>query len=375
MKRFSLVSTAFAVSLAFSQISLAKEGGVSGGGGNLLPGEQASPAEVIYSIQQLKFELPYYFNGLEILKGSSDVSGTFSYQGLEYSGVDVSAVRHLFLDGSTTVFDILPGITFIIKEKGPCFDGNGNAVDASAVDGAPNEVCFSIDRIAPKLHKGQTHIPILALGVHEISHKLGANEGQAVAAQGAVLAWVGDRSYSDAQNYTRYLISVFDGQINSLQSILDRIDTSATTEQNCLSIGMINSVDSQLNNAINHSTEETPFRKYQNDRILAETLRLIYTFQYCIPESDPKKQEYRDRFSGIDRVNLRDFTLTEAKWGFDMGEALGTLLGGKANGKLDYEPGPGSVHYLTYGATELVKLELTETIQALVEMKKVLPNN
>jgi hypothetical protein len=144
---------------------MSEEGGVNGGGGGTLPANPISTYDVRtvlrYGKRDLSLLLKYF-----MWSHSLDKTSLHSYEAKIY-------------DGPVTIWDELENTDIELEFTQPCHDSFGNAVDGSVHAKSANAICISPFRIAPKLIKENSRTEILALVLHELSHRLGTTEAEA----------------------------------------------------------------------------------------------------------------------------------------------------------------------------------------------------
>ncbi len=93
--------------------------------------------------------------------------------------------------------------------RGPCFDSEGNAVDASAKDFPI--ICFSLERLSSRLSNDTVQPELLALVLHEVSHGEGVEttESEAVIIQNIVKSGLTNEPYSKILNLVKSYRSDF----------------------------------------------------------------------------------------------------------------------------------------------------------------------
>ena len=173
-------------------------GGISGGGGGVLPAEALDPETTLqFSKDSLVLIRP-------IIIGLQN----------ERAGHEQTLYDKIIFDGQKKLWDAYENTKIRYNFDGACQDPiDGKDVDAAA-DAAKGEICFSIARISTKVSE-QTAIPeIMALLLHEYAHMVGANEEQALSFQ------------KDSLAITRRNGTIFQGmdnysQAHSLYSFLD----------------------------------------------------------------------------------------------------------------------------------------------------------
>lgn len=158
----------------------AREGGVSGGGGNMLspkpPSHQVDAETAEHMILQAReilkkyvFEKKYAFH-----------NGTLSAEQMD-------AFEPIF-NSQKNVEDTMRTARLHIKERHACWDENSQPVDGSTIAPTPNSICISARNIATKADISDITPQSAALMLHEFSELVGLSEDQAVKAQAAALA-------------------------------------------------------------------------------------------------------------------------------------------------------------------------------------------
>ncbi len=319
-----------ASNLVSSSAQTAAEGGTSGGGGNLIPLKPKTSLDVEISIGDLKAVLPLVFNAWEAnsaywASGGSGDSGEYSE--LQYTAAEISRVTKLFFpgtNGSKNVFDILPELVFKTKASGACLDLDGKASDASAFHVDQHEICMSVERLAVKLGENRISIPLVGLAVHEIAHKLGANEAEALLVQRFLQHWIGLEQFERAKELSNTLSTNVFALINALTSLIDNVDDKKSTEMICAKATALEPVLMPTLLAINGSRRSwvSPLRKHDLDLIFSIAFRASNIVIACPPEqhaeeggmmpqmqSDPSYElrNYRSLFGGRDVIPLHEF--------------------------------------------------------------------
>lgn len=183
---FILMMTLVASNLSYS---FAKEGGVSGGGGNFII---AKPPDVLAHEKLVE----------RVAKTS--ITDTHAYLIEKYrqfqtqtlSEVDQVLFTNLFTK-SNNLHQVLQTFHPEIKEHKTCLDSYGQPVDASIAWIKENKFCFSAYTLRNKVEKQEMRPQAIALLVHEYSELLGAQEEEAFQLQKHVLNEI---SSSDKSN-------------------------------------------------------------------------------------------------------------------------------------------------------------------------------
>ena len=153
-------------------------GGISGGGGDIIP--QGTPTEFA-SPEQAK---QYVELGAARLKTYLEKKS----QAHSKSASSLDPLDSLFDKNSKgqDIFDILTNTRVDIKESSACLDSAGHTVDGSSVM-APDSICLSAMTIAQKVNADEIPEQAAALMMHEFTERLGFDDAFAVEVQSEVL--------------------------------------------------------------------------------------------------------------------------------------------------------------------------------------------
>lgn len=154
-----------------SSISFAG-GVIDGGGGGTTPTNPSEVGHVINAIHEAKTLLR-----LSLRKFQHDI-----FWGLAHFENFNSPLGKYF-EGPRNLLTVLEQTEIEAPTNRPCYDANQVEVDGSIYASSPQTICISAFRIAPKVDQSRLHIEVLALIAHELSHLLGADEGEAVMIQ------------------------------------------------------------------------------------------------------------------------------------------------------------------------------------------------
>lgn len=171
----SVVSLTLIISGTAYSRPISRDGGVSGGGGNVInptPPERIIDGDSVEHV--VKASVAYtrlYFKNVhaQYLAGElpSDINPVF---------------EKLFADRDHFV-RVLEEVRPHVVEETPCYDRGMNPVDASIVSGRPGRFCVSAYSMARKVHVDEIPIQSAALMAHEYSELVGLNEDDAVTVQ------------------------------------------------------------------------------------------------------------------------------------------------------------------------------------------------
>ncbi len=157
--------------LAFSRF----EGGVSGGGGNVInpaPPDRAADHEDVEHIVKASVSYTYwYFKSVQ----GDYISGQMK--------PELSAIFTKIFAGGKDFESVLTKVQPDVQEEGPCHDFDYKPVDASIRSSRANSFCVSSYAIANKVNFKEIPIQSAALMAHEYSEIMGLNEEEAVSIQ------------------------------------------------------------------------------------------------------------------------------------------------------------------------------------------------
>lgn len=153
-----------------------KEGGITSGGGGVLPADAITPSEVFDILEQAKTELRLFVNYTRRL----------SPQYYDMTSID----RFWFQDQN--IGWALENTDLEYVADRPCYDEQGIEVDGSYVHTKPNAICISGFSTAPKLIAETAKKEIYALVIHELAHRVGADETEARELQRTAVAFLPD---------------------------------------------------------------------------------------------------------------------------------------------------------------------------------------
>lgn len=156
-----------------------REGGVSGGGGNLLspkaPSRPVNSETAEHMILQARNVLKKYIHEKK-----------YAFQSGALSPADMNAFEPVF-NADLNVEDTIRSARLHINEKHSCWDENHQAVDGSTITPTPYSICISAHNIANKADISDITPQSAALMLHEYSELVGLSEDQAVKLQTAAL--------------------------------------------------------------------------------------------------------------------------------------------------------------------------------------------
>ena len=91
-----------------------------------------------------------------------------------------SVQAKLFPETGRDAFHELANLDFKLRENGPCVDLQFHDKDATAFNADPREICLSAKRLLRKLTTANVMTELLAVAGHELAHRMGADEPEAL---------------------------------------------------------------------------------------------------------------------------------------------------------------------------------------------------
>lgn len=196
MKRFVVLATL--VALSGHGAHAMQRGTVGGGGGDTLPVDRASIAELSDMVSKARMQLVLYFNYVERMTESfSDYNPAYKDLFKRYPQYEYAA------DRNNNIIAKVARIQITEKKNGPCYDEQNNPKDGSS-SSSPTQgesVCISTYNLSKQLSITGAEVHVAALVAHEYAHLAGADEAQAVEIQRDVLKNLSKSSYDSAHNY------------------------------------------------------------------------------------------------------------------------------------------------------------------------------
>lgn len=174
-----ILLTVLAFTACFQAQAHQREGGVTGGGGNLLvndlPTKSLNPEYVEHQLHKLKPKV------LEFIGEQERVyrEGLMSNQR--------AAVFRVLFEGRQNLREKLKDVTIFVDEEAPCFDHRGEAYDGTYVKSEKSSMCLSAHRIARKVVPHELIPQAAALMVHEFSEIMGLDDADAISIQAQAL--------------------------------------------------------------------------------------------------------------------------------------------------------------------------------------------
>ncbi len=151
------------------------DGGMSGGGGNVLPGKLPdAPLDPEEAEDQVKASRHTAVDYLTSFKEK--------YQQGALPSDQASLAQKAFSKGRD-LLTISRTYRTDVEDDSPCFDFSGSPVDGSIRGERPNEICISSHSIAKKVHQSEIKAQSAALMIHEFSEVIGFSEDEATALQ------------------------------------------------------------------------------------------------------------------------------------------------------------------------------------------------
>ena len=289
-----LLTTSCQSSRAIAQVG----GGADTGGGNTIGSATVTTEDVKKYIELSKDLSVYIFRRKEFLLLSSQHDGT----------VLASLGKKLF-KVQKSVYQVLRDAVLQPKEKGPCYDSQGNEVDASAKD-APN-LCFSLERLSARLNKDSVQSEVLAIVAHEVSHMVGTTESEAKFLQGMVKDSLANDPFNKLPKLIKQYKSDVKDSLDNINYLSEKIDT-LTVQEICsglsvqfpmLSDLLQNNMNSLTDNGKNGFAYSSPEDISAIQGTLLKSMNMMTFCNY----SNPTYQEIVKKFNGKTEMPLPEF--------------------------------------------------------------------
>lgn len=275
-----------------------EEGGVNGGGGGTLP---ANPISV-YEVH-------------EIVREAKKTLGPLIMMQLRQFDQSETGYEQKLFGSSPNLFDILYSTNIEIPDDKACKDANGNDVDGSVHATAPNAICISAYRIAPKLIKERAPIEILALIYHELGHKLGLTEPEAVYAQKMTAINLGDDIRHDNIDD---VLAKSDSTLGAVSDALWKIDLPRMDERHVAEyLKEANQLESSISFA-SYPFEILTKEESELERLYGERLQVLW---WSTIKNSDRSAKYQ-----LDRVFLGQATVTYGAYKARIGYPAGSTL-------------------------------------------------
>jgi len=182
-----------------------------GGGGNLPTAKALSAEEILGVIKNIKITMEPVLFRLEAY-GITHDQALKVFKEAGYPEPELSAKRLLsvlakmFGGREPAVYPLFRKLRFVGVVDGPCHDLQNGDRDGSAFNSDPNEICLSVPRLQKKVDHLSELSEILALAIHEISHRVGATEEEAQSIQFVILKQFGA---STPESFNSAFLSAF----------------------------------------------------------------------------------------------------------------------------------------------------------------------
>ncbi|MDD4974825.1 MAG: hypothetical protein PHY93_10770 [Bacteriovorax sp.] len=178
-------------------------GGVDGGGGEILKVKEVTNKEVEEVIaKKAKPALSLFFIGNEKFINSNKEE----YQNLY-----------------PQIYSLLASTSIEVRMDRPCYDHEGKQKDGSIYASSPNTICISPFLMSPKLNQFTYEAEIFGLIAHELSHLAGFDENEAIMLQNDVTdTYVNNGHGSRKVEFEKYSMT--------LRNIISRMENPLTLE-------------------------------------------------------------------------------------------------------------------------------------------------
>lgn len=222
-------------------------GGESGGGGSTLPKEKATPEKITENISNLKKFLPGVLYRFE-WSANRDRRRTDLDSGQKKTLKLYSKL--IKNEKGETVYQLLPTWNFVAKPFGACKDLHGSDSDASAFGEGSNDICFSVERLSQKLTSEEAQRSLIALAIHEISHRMGIGLLLEDHADSVMLQTEAEKTLPLLFSHHPSVIKL-DFVPVDVQSIAKMLDKNEDQTQICMALSYLDSnVDRVFNDAV-----------------------------------------------------------------------------------------------------------------------------
>lgn len=176
----TLLALVFFVSLSQSAFAIIIDGGISGGGGNVI-----NPKAPI-AIQDVRAIRNIIVNSKELLKSFIEAKWVLYNSGsMDFDNHRMYSV--LFFNDDLNLHKIMNLIKIHSPIDLPCTDSYGNTYDGSTFDAEDDSVCISAFNFAQKVDMTEVPIQAAALVMHEFSEVAGLSDEDAITIQKDVL--------------------------------------------------------------------------------------------------------------------------------------------------------------------------------------------
>ena len=155
------------------------EGGVSGGGGNVLNPTPPSRSIDEETAEHLVKSSYRYVKILVQEKFQKMATGNLNQEDFK--------IYAKILRGPKDIFAVIDQVRPKVEEEKPCYDLARKPVDASIVSKTPNTFCVSSYSLAKKVDAEEIPLQSSALMIHEYSEIMGLSEQEAVELQAKAL--------------------------------------------------------------------------------------------------------------------------------------------------------------------------------------------
>jgi hypothetical protein len=213
----------------------------AGGGGNISPEKQLSVDEIESVIKDLRYTIT------PVLFRMEDYGVTYDqalkvFKEKKYPKPEEAAhhlidvLEKMFSEPDVAVYSILKQVRFVAFAAGACHDLKNADKDGSAFNLDPIEVCISVSRLRTKVTHLTEQSEVLALAIHELSHRAGASEEEAQAVQFMVLQQFGSATPESMNSAFDALLDSPHWELGSFKKQLLAKDPNSIPEL-CLNIG------------------------------------------------------------------------------------------------------------------------------------------
>lgn len=339
--------------------SVAKEktGGSHGGGGGVQV-DSVTPEEIKKAIVETKPSLRAFFRSLEFatptLTAYQDTLDPTTRAKLQ------TLHNKLFpKKNGQGIYEVIESLELAPIDRGACYNAYGKERDASTSNTEnPNSICYSLERLAKTLARGDFHLQILALSGHEFAHKVqGVTDAEVELIQDTILATVSDKAAAQlSARQSSLLVSV-----TELSTELDRVIDSTRSGKERLQVcsldmaRLLASFSAVRERAVGTYSELGLMVLDLNHSLLLAGLviKTVVAMGYCIPEESAQKDAMKIIFGDSKRIPLERVAETV---------------------RMSWAPGTDAIFasYIPFADDAAMVVELSEIRAYLTKVKKEL---
>lgn len=173
-------------SVCWSLPSFLRQGGVSGGGGNIINPQQPTYVLATEDAEHL-VKASVLYTQIFFSKAQKQYAD-------QSAPIEIIPIYEKIFADESSLNKVLTEVHPKVRDSGPCYDFSQKPVDASVVSHEPNHFCVSSYSVARKVEAEQIPVQAAALMAHEYSEIMGLNEDEAVVIQKQALKFLQSES-------------------------------------------------------------------------------------------------------------------------------------------------------------------------------------